>query len=120
MPAEQLQRAMTDAYGEDWESLFYGFEVKPLAAASIGQVHRCISPDGREIVLKVQYPGVATSIDLRHEAEAGRVPDTRILMLLDRDADQWIARQAKADAELVKPVNAFQLKRAALALLDGE
>lgn len=64
--------------------------------------------------------GVATSIDLRHEAEAGRVPDTRILMLLDRDADQWIARQAKADAELVKPVNAFQLKRAALVLLDDE
>jgi predicted unusual protein kinase regulating ubiquinone biosynthesis (AarF/ABC1/UbiB family) len=63
MPAEQLQRVMREAYGSDWESLFYGFEVKPLAAASIGQVHRTISPDGREIVLKVQYPGVADSID---------------------------------------------------------
>jgi predicted unusual protein kinase regulating ubiquinone biosynthesis (AarF/ABC1/UbiB family) len=63
MPAEQLARVMEDAYGEDWEQVFYGFEFKPLAAASIGQVHRAISPDGREIVLKIQYPGVAKSID---------------------------------------------------------
>ncbi len=63
MPPAQLQQAMREAYGSDWESLFYGFEMKPLAAASIGQVHRAISPDGREIVLKVQYPGVADSID---------------------------------------------------------
>jgi len=63
MPPQQLRKAMTDAYGEGWEALFYGFENKPLAAASIGQVHKTLSPDGREIVLKVQYPGVATSID---------------------------------------------------------
>lgn len=63
MPPGQLDRVMTEAYGENWESVFYGFEHRPLAAASIGQVHRAISPDGRDIVLKVQYPGVATSID---------------------------------------------------------
>ena len=34
MPPEQLQRAMTEAYGDDWESLFYGFDLKPIAAAS--------------------------------------------------------------------------------------
>jgi predicted unusual protein kinase regulating ubiquinone biosynthesis (AarF/ABC1/UbiB family) len=63
MPPQQLQSVMTDAYGDDWESMFYGFEMKPLAAASIGQVHRTLSPDGQDIVLKVQYPGVAASID---------------------------------------------------------
>ena len=63
MPAQQLRKAMSDAYGPDWEQLFYGFENRPLAAASIGQVHRTVAPDGREIVLKVQYPGVAASID---------------------------------------------------------
>jgi len=63
MPADQLQKAMREAYGADWEEQFYGFDPKPLAAASIGQVHKTISPDGREIVLKVQYPGVADSID---------------------------------------------------------
>ena len=63
MPPGQLNKTMTGAYGEDWEELFYGFEMQPIAAASIGQVHRTLSPDGREIVLKVQYPGVAKSID---------------------------------------------------------
>ena len=63
MPPGQLDQVMSEAYGEDWESVFYGFEHRPLAAASIGQVHKAISPDGREIVLKVQYPGVATSIN---------------------------------------------------------
>jgi predicted unusual protein kinase regulating ubiquinone biosynthesis (AarF/ABC1/UbiB family) len=63
MPPQQLLKVMSDAYGDDWESLFYGFEMKPLAAASIGQVHRATSPDGHQIVLKVQYPGVAKSID---------------------------------------------------------
>tara|TARA_R110002110_G_scaffold415748_1_gene654821 strand:+ start:52926 stop:54182 length:1257 start_codon:yes stop_codon:yes gene_type:complete len=63
MPVQQLRKSMEAAYGEDWEALFYGFEMKPLAAASIGQVHKTTSPDGREIVLKVQYPGVADSID---------------------------------------------------------
>ena len=63
MPPEQLHAVMCDVYGEEWESLFYRFEMKPIAAASIGQVHRTLSPDGREIVLKLQYPGVARSID---------------------------------------------------------
>jgi predicted unusual protein kinase regulating ubiquinone biosynthesis (AarF/ABC1/UbiB family) len=63
MPPAQLTKVMTEAYGPDWESEFYGFEMKPLAAASIGQVHKATSPDGRSIALKVQYPGVASSID---------------------------------------------------------
>ena len=63
MPVAQLQKTMTEAYGPEWESLFYGFDMQPIAAASIGQVHKTTSPDGREIVLKVQYPGVAASID---------------------------------------------------------
>ena len=63
MPTQQLRKVMSDAYGADWEQLFYGFEMKPLAAASIGQVHRTVAPDGREIVLKVQYPGVSSSFD---------------------------------------------------------
>jgi len=63
MPVQQLQQTMQEAYGDDWESLFYDFDFKPLAAASIGQVHKTTSPDGRSIVLKVQYPGVRESID---------------------------------------------------------
>lgn len=63
MPPKQLTKVMKKAYGSDWQEIFYGFDFKPIAAASIGQVHRAMSPDGREIVLKIQYPGVAKSID---------------------------------------------------------
>lgn len=63
MPPHQLNEAMTAAYDEDWEDLFYGFEATPIAAASIGQVHRAKGPDGSDIVLKIQYPGVARSIE---------------------------------------------------------
>ncbi|PLW66973.1 ubiquinol-cytochrome C reductase [Pseudohalioglobus lutimaris] len=63
MPPGQLDKVMSGAYGEEWEALFYNFQHRPLAAASIGQVHRAMSPDGQDIVLKVQYPGVSDSID---------------------------------------------------------
>jgi DNA-binding response OmpR family regulator len=89
-----------------------GVDVRPAVAE--------LEPD--LVVLDLQIGnmgGVATSIDLRHEARAGRVPETRILMLLDREADQWIARQAEADAELIKPVTSLHLRKAAQALLTS-
>jgi aarF domain-containing kinase len=52
--------------GKDWRSKFETFEESPFAAASIGQVHRATIRDDagdiREVVVKVQYPGVANSI----------------------------------------------------------
>jgi DNA-binding response OmpR family regulator len=57
--------------------------------------------------------GIAVAIDLRLEAEAGRAPDTTILLLLDREADRNLAIRAAADAELVKPVDAGTLRRTA-------
>jgi DNA-binding response OmpR family regulator len=64
--------------------------------------------------------GVAASIDLRHEAGAERLPATRILLLLDREADTWLAEEAQADGWLIKPLDAFRLRRAAKALLACE
>ena len=61
--------------------------------------------------------GVATSLDLRHEISAGRLKPMKIMMLLDRDADLWIASEAQVDAKLVKPLNALQLRKKAEALL---
>ena len=60
--------------------------------------------------------GIATSIDLRHEAEAGRLPDVKIVMLLDRDVDRWIAGEGKPDAHLVKPITSLALKRTVAGL----
>ena len=63
MPPQQLDRVLRAEWGADWRRRFRLFEATPIAAASIGQVHRATLPDGRVLAIKVQYPGVADSID---------------------------------------------------------
>ena len=63
MPPEQLRRVLDSEWGPDWRRRFSRFNATPIAAASIGQVHRATLPDGRELAIKVQYPGVRESID---------------------------------------------------------
>ena len=64
--------------------------------------------------------GMATCIDLHLEAGADRLPDVPVLMLLDRHADVFLARRSNADGWLIKPIDAFRLRRAVAALLDGD
>ncbi len=61
--------------------------------------------------------GMATCLDLRMEAEMGRAPATRVLMLLDREADVYLAKQSRADGWLVKPLDAVSLQRAVTQVL---
>lgn len=63
LPASQLLPLLEAAWGPHWQRQFQYFDVHPLAAASIGQVHEAKTLDGRRLAIKVQYPGVRESID---------------------------------------------------------
>lgn len=63
--------------------------------------------------------GMATCLNIRLEEGAGRLPHVPILMLLDREADVFLARRSAADGWLIKPLDAFTMRRAATALLEG-
>ncbi|MEM1051812.1 MAG: AarF/ABC1/UbiB kinase family protein [Pseudomonadota bacterium] len=63
MPTRQLDQVLKSEWGNDWRRQFKWFNPRPIAAASIGQVHKAMTRDGQELAIKVQYPGIAKSID---------------------------------------------------------
>ena len=84
MPPKQLQDVLNVEWGPGWLKRFARFDARPFAAASIGQVHRARTRDGRDLAIKVQYPGVRASIDsdIDNVATLLRLPG-----LLPRDLD---------------------------------
>ncbi|WP_260597414.1 ABC1 kinase family protein [Sphingomonas endolithica] len=84
MPPRQLDEMLAGEWGRDWRRRFRHFQAHPVAAASIGQVHRAELPDGRILAIKVQYPGVAASIDADVDNVATLL---RVSGLLPRELD---------------------------------
>ncbi|NEC91996.1 AarF/ABC1/UbiB kinase family protein [Streptomyces sp. SID12501] len=62
MPTRTVHSVLEARLGADWQNLFLEFQDKPSAAASIGQVHRGLWHDGREVAVKVQYPGAGDAL----------------------------------------------------------
>jgi predicted unusual protein kinase regulating ubiquinone biosynthesis (AarF/ABC1/UbiB family) len=98
MPDTQLRRVLGREYGKGWERKFAAFDPEPVAAASIGQIHRARKHGGRELALKIQYPGVARSVDSDVDNLATLLRRLQFLpMTLDVEA---IAAEAKRQLRL--------------------
>jgi len=83
-------------------------------ASAMGEV------DPELVILDLQIGnmgGVATSLLIKQEARAGRLPDVPVLLVLDREADEFLATTSDADAWVTKPLNSLALRKAANALL---
>lgn len=64
--------------------------------------------------------GMAACMNLRLDESVGKLDHTKVLMLLDRDVDAFLANRAEADGWIVKPLDSFRLRKAATALLAHE
>lgn len=107
MPRSQLNPVLDAELGPNWQSKLASFDYEPLAAASIGQVHRAVTKDGLEVAMKIQYPGVANSIESDIENVRRLLNYTNLIpkgLFLDRAvkvAKEELARECDYEIEAV-------------------
>ena len=67
LPSSRVQAVLRNELGPRWRERFASFDLRPAAAASIGQVHRAVLTNGRPVAVKIQYPGADQALrsDLR-------------------------------------------------------
>ncbi|MCA1711683.1 MAG: AarF/ABC1/UbiB kinase family protein [Actinobacteria bacterium] len=119
LPAASVHRVLADELGPDWRQQFSSFDDTPAAAASIGQVHRAVWSDGREVAVKIQYPGAGPALlgDLK---QLGRVARMFSAMTPGLDIKPLLAElQARVAEELDYRLEA-QSQATFAAAYDGD
>ena len=105
MPQGQLRATLERQWGRNWQQRFETFSFEPIAAASIGQVHRARTKDGRQLAIKIQYPGVRQSIDSDIDNVAtllrlsGLLPATMDVAPMLREAKRQLHEEADYERE---------------------
>ncbi|GAA2492477.1 AarF/ABC1/UbiB kinase family protein [Terrabacter carboxydivorans] len=95
MPTSSVHGVLRAELGTRWRSKFASFDDHPVASASIGQVHRAVWKDGRDVAVKIQYPGAGAALmsDIRQisrvaKVAAGWVPGIELGPILDELRDR--------------------------------
>lgn len=111
MPAAEVERVLDTQLGLRWRERFAEFDGDAAAAASIGQVHRAVWSDGREVAVKIQYPGADEALrsDLRQLRRLAPLfrplnPGTDIRGIIDELYDSTVSEldyRAEADTQRV-------------------
>ncbi|WP_456094121.1 ABC1 kinase family protein [Nonomuraea glycinis] len=75
LPAATVHKVLSEQLGDDWRDNFLSFDDQPTAAASIGQVHKAVWHDGRQVAVKIQYPGAGKALlgDFAQLARLGKM-----------------------------------------------
>jgi DNA-binding response OmpR family regulator len=109
---------------EEVDAALAGDDISVVRVSQGTEVRPAVQAGGIDlVVLDLQIGnmgGMAACMDLRLDESVDKLPHVPVLMLLDRPVDSFLASRSDADGWVVKPLDAFSLRRAASALLAGE
>ena len=118
LPARTVHTVLSHELGTRWRDRFQSFDDRPAAAASIGQVHRAVWADGRDVAVKVQYPGAGDAL-LSDLTQIGRMSRLVGLLVPGLDVKPLVAElKARVAEELDYALEASSQATFAAAFAD--